>query len=185
MKRIALFLAMILCLAPILGACGANSSPEKVATAAFEAMFIDCDYEAYFETNYTLDLDLLEEVMGDSDKYESMKDAARTSRDSIKESIKSIKDRYEDSDEIKDYDIEYDVRYVMSYEKDTDIFDELIDEFAYADTDFEDLVEEIAVVGIAAEFYSTDKDGNETVSGDYAEIICYNIDGDWYIDSVY
>ncbi len=182
MKKTALLLAMLLCLSLALVSCGANSSPEKVATAAFEAMFIDNDYEAYYETNYLLDLDLLEDVMGDSDKYEDMKDSARAARDSVKETIKAMDDRYED---YEDYDIKYDVRYCISYEKDSDPYDEMISSFQYNGTDFEDLVEDIAIVGIAAEIYTTDEDGNDAIEGDYIEVVCYNIDGDWFIGSLY
>ena len=182
MKKLALFLALILCMVPVLSSCGVNSSAEKVAVAAVEAMFVDFDYEAYYETNYILNLDLLEDVMGGSDKYEGMKDEARSERETVKEQIKSLKNSAND---YEDYDVKFDVRYVISYEKDSKYYDKCVQEFEYIGTDFQDLIEEVAIVGIAAERYATDDEDNETVSGNYFEITCYNIDGDWFIGNHY
>ena len=182
MKKIALFLALILCMVPVLSSCGVNSSAEKVAVAAVEAMFVDFDYEAYYETNYILNLDLLEDVMSGSDKYEGMKDEARSERETIKEQIKSLKNTAND---LEEYDVEFEVRYVISYEKDSKYYDDCMEEFEFNGTDFQDLVKEVAIVGIAAERYATDDEDNETVSGSYLQIICYNIDGDWFIGDIY
>lgn len=179
MKKLALVLAMLLCVVPVLSACGANSSPEKAAETAFKATYVDFDYEAYYEVAYKLNLDLIEDVMEGSDKLDGMKEEARSERDSMKEMIKSMKDNAED---YEDYDIDYEVRYCISYDKDEDKFDEIMEDFGFADTDFVDLIDEVAVVGIAAEVYTTDEDGVEEVDGTYAKITCYNIDGDWYID---
>ena len=43
MKKISLLLAMLLCLAPLFVACGANSSPEKAVVAALDVIYGDGD----------------------------------------------------------------------------------------------------------------------------------------------
>lgn len=177
MKKIAFMLAMILCVLPMLTACGGASGAEKVVEKSMEAMYIDFDYENFYETVYELDLDLLEDVF-EGDKLDAAKEAARAQRDSVKQMIKSIQDNAEDMD---DFEIVIEVRYSQFYEKDSDEYDSMMEGFSFKGTDMEDLVDATAVVGVVMEAYVTDEDGVETIDGRYEEVECYKIDGTWYV----
>ncbi len=181
MKKICLILAMLLCLVPVLASCGANSSAEKAAVAAFEAKYVDFDYEAYFEVDYTCNLELVEDVLDGNDKLDEYKTTVRETKESVKETIKNYAKA---PGEYEDYDVEYEVRYCISYEKDSDRYDSIVKnyfEFQENDTDFKDLIEEVAIVGIAVEVYTTDDEDVDSISGAYMRVVCFNIDGDWYV----
>lgn len=182
MKKLAFCMAMILCLIPMLCACGANSSAEKAAEAAFVAENVNFDYEAYFKVAYRYNTNLVAKAYDSDEDRQAAKETTRELKDSKKELLKSAKDYIKDAD-IKKWKIEYDVRFCKEYSKDDDMFDEIIEsKFDYEDTDLEDDITKVAIVGIAYEAYITDEDGNKTVSGDYETYYCFKIDGDWYID---
>lgn len=177
MKKIAFMLAMILCVLPMLTACGGASGAEKVVEKSMEAMYVDFDYENFYETVYELDLDLLEDVF-EGDKLDAAKETARAQRDSVKEMVKGIQDRAED---MEDFEIVIEIRYSQFFEKDSDEYDAMMEEFSFKGTDMEDLVDATAVVGVVMEAYVTDEDGVETIDGQYQEVECYKIDGTWYV----
>lgn len=177
MKKFAILLAMLLCVLPVLTACGGASGAEKAVEKSMEAMYVDFDYEEFYENVYELDLDLLEDVF-EGDKLDAAKEAARAQRDSVKEMIKSIQDNAED---LEDFEIVIEVRYSQLFDKDSDEYDAMMESFSFKGTDMEDLVDATAVVGVVMEYYATDEDGKETINGQYEEVECYKIDGTWYV----
>ncbi len=179
MKKIALLLAMLLCLVPTLASCGMNSSPEKVVSAVIEATYEDFDYEVINKICYNLDVDLYEDVF-EGDDLKAAKESIRASQDVIKESFKQMEDRAE---ECEKYDLKYDIRYCEIYDDKDDEFDEIIKaNDTINDTDFEDLTDKVAKVRVVGEVFITDEDGDDSINEIDNTFTCYRIDGKWYID---
>jgi len=184
MKKIALLLALLLCLVPVLSACGANSSAKKAASAAFEAYYIDGDAEAFFEVSADYNLELVKEYIT-SDKADSLKESIRSKQDSAKETIKEYWDRYTDSEKdggmgAEDVDVSYEVLFVDTYDKKSDAFEKAMEEFTYNDTDIEDEVTKVAHVGLLATITYT-IDGDDYTDAAVRDFTCYCIDGNWYV----
>ncbi len=183
MKKISLLLAMLLCLAPLFVACGANSSPEKAVVAALDVIYGDGDAEAedYWAVAYNYNLELIE--LMDSDDKADYKEMIRAAQKEKKSSFNSMEkmDDYAEEAELDDWDFEYEILYCDTYEKGTDTFDAAIADFDYVDTDVEDYVEEVATVGVLiTSIY--EKDGETFTNVEVETFDCYNIDGDWYIE---
>ena len=163
MKKIALLLALLLCLVPVLSACGANSSAKKAAAAAFEAYYIDGDADAFFEVKADYNLDLVKEYM-DSEKGDALKESIRSKQDSAKENIKDYWNDYTDSEKdgglgAEDVKVDYEILFVDTYGKKTEAFEKAMEDFTYTDTDIEDEVTKVAHVGILMTItYTVDDD---------------------------
>lgn len=184
MKKIALLLALLLCMVPVLSSCGANSSAKKAAVAAFEAYYVDSDPSAYFEVCVDYNVDLLKEYI-DSDAADAMKESVRASQDSVKETIKSYWDSYTESEKdgglgAEDVSVDYEVLTVSKYNDKTEAFDKVMAEFTYDNSDIEDVVKEVAIVEILTTIEYTIDDDDYVDSG-VKTYYCYNIDGDWYV----
>ncbi len=186
MKKIALLLAMLLCLAPVLSACGAHSSAKKAATAAFEAYYVDQDSEAYYEVSARHNLELIDAYINSSTTAEELKSSVRSRKDSTKESIKKVWDSYTKSEadggkDAEDFNVDsYEVLYENVYKSKTDAFDGIMENFPYGDTDLEDQVTKVAKVGVLMTITYTIGDDDYTEAG-VQEYVCYLIDGDWYV----
>ncbi len=185
MKKIALLLALLLCLAPVLSACGANSSAKKAAAAAFEAYYIDGDAEAFFEVNAAYNLDLIKKYIS-SEKADSLKETARSKQDSAKENIKEQWDKYTDSEDdgglgAEDLKVKYEILFVDTYGKKSEAFENALESFTFNDTDIEDEVTKIARVGILGTV-TFSIDGDDYTDATVRDYTCYCIDGKWYID---
>lgn len=184
MKKICLLLALLLCMAPVLSACGANSSPEKAVLAALDVKYGDgdADPEDYWAVVYNYNLDLIELL--DSDEASTVKEGIRAAQKEMKASLnlyEDIEDKLEDED-IDDWDFSYEILFCNTYEEGSDTFDEAIKEFKYVDTDIEDYVDEVAQVGVLMTTVY-EKDGEEFTSVNTKTFSCYKIDGDWYIEA--
>ena len=185
MKKIALLLAMLICLVPVLGACGANSSPEKAVEAALKVVYGDGDEKAddFYAVAYEYNLDILELIKND-EEASALKESVREAQKSIKDSLNNMEDIDEYIEEAKydDFDFNYEILYCNIYEeKDGENFDNLIESFGYVNTDIEDAVTAIAKVGVMMTTEYVYEDENYTnVSTE--TITCYCIDGDWYIE---
>ncbi len=185
MKKIALLLAMLLCLAPVLSACGANSSAKKAAAAAFEAYYVDGDADEYFAVNLNYNVDLIKEFI-DSEKGDLMRDAIREAQGGVKTEIKEYWDKYTKSKDdggkgAEDLKVDYDIVFADTYGKKTEAFEKYIDKFAYKNTDIVDEVSKVARVGILRTLTYTDSDGDDYTEATVITYICYCIDGDWYV----
>ncbi len=185
MKKISLLLAMLLCLVPVLGSCGANSSAKNAAKAAFEAYYVDGDADAYFEVALNYNVDLLKEYI-DSDDVDDMKTDVRDAQKEEKDDIKELWDVLTNDEDDgglgadDDFKVKGEVISCETYDDKTDIYDEAIESFEYEGSDLEDFVEEVAIVNIlmTIEFTVDDVDYVKTMTLEY---LCYNIDGDWYV----
>lgn len=185
MKKIALLLALLLCLAPVLSACGANSSAKKAASAAFEAYYIDGDAEAYFEVKSDYNLELVKEYIT-SDMAEMLKESIRNSQSKVKDRIKEVWDDYTDSKDdngkgADEVNVDYEVLFVDTYGKKTQAFEDAMEDFTYNDTDIEDEVSKIAYVGILKTLTYTDSDDDDFTEASVITYTCYCIDGNWYV----
>ncbi len=183
MKKISLLLAMLLCLAPLFVACGANSSPEKAVVAALDVLYGDGDAEAedYWAVAYNYNLELIE--LMDSEEASDYKEMIRAAQKEKKSSFNSLEDMDETAEdaEFDDWDFEYEILYCNTYEKGSDTFDAAIEDFEYVDTDVEDYVEEVATVGVLVTRIF-EKDDETFTSASVQTYSCYKIDGDWYIE---
>ncbi len=185
MKKISLLLAMLLCLVPVLGSCGANSSAKNAAKAAFDAYFIDSDADAYFEVALEYNIDILKEYI-DSDDVDDLKESVREAQKTTKDEIKEYWDFLtEDEDEggygaDDNYKVKGEVLSCEVYDSKSDAFDEAIKGFAYENTDLEDVVEEVALVNIlmTVEYTVGDDDYTKATVKTYT---CFNVDGNWYV----
>ncbi len=182
MKKICLLLAMLLCLVPVITACGANSSPEKAVTTALEVMYGDgdADPEDYWKVVYNYNLDLIELL--DSDEASDVKESIRAAQKEIKGTLNQFKDIEEtlEEEDIDDWNFSYEIIYCNTYEKGSDTFDSFIESFKYVDTDMEDHVTEVASVGVLLT-YEYEKEKEDFTSSNVKNFTCYKIDGDWYI----
>ncbi len=184
MKKICLLLAMLLCLVPVLSACGANSSPEKAVTAAIDVKYGDgdADPEDYWAVVYNYNLDLVELL--DSDEASDIKESIREARKEVKETLNQHEDmdEYMEDEELDDWSFKYEIIYCNTYEKGSDIFDNAISTFKYVDTDMEDYVDEVAKVGVLF-ITEYEKDGETYTSSSTKDFSCFKIDGKWYIEA--
>ncbi len=186
MKKLALLLALLLCLAPVLSACGANSSAKKAAVAAVKAEYINCDADDYFDVALRYNVDLIDEYIKDTEQATALKESARAAKDTKKESIKAQWDFFTKSEDEgglgaeDEPDVDYEVIYVETYGEKTDAFDKIMEGFRYKGTDLEDEVTKVAKVGILVTVeYTVDDD--DYVDAEVETLTCYCIDGDWYI----
>lgn len=182
MKKLALILAMLLLAVPVLCSCGANSSPEKAVATAIDVMYGEGDEDPEDFYNVVLDynLDVLENL--DSEKASELKEGIRNARKEAKEMLnrfEDIEDQLEDQ-KIDKWSFSYEIAYCNTYEKGGDTFDSLLEDFLYANTDIEDLVDEIAVVGVIMTFDST-KDKEDSTELETEKFVCYKVDGKWYV----
>ncbi len=183
MKKLSLMLALILVLTTgALCSCGANSSPEKAALAALDAMYDDFDYEDFEKVCLDCNEEVLKEYLGKKD-FENFEDRADQYKDSYKDAIKSIE---KSIDNIKEDDgkikISFDVVACDVYGEKDDRFDSLINNFTYKSTDLEDVVDKVAVVQVLMLVEEEDDEGNERTEADVLTFRCYRVDGDWMID---
>lgn len=182
MKKLALLLAMLLCVVPVLSACGANSSPEKAVTTAIDVMYGDgdADPEDFYAVVLDYNLDILE--LMDDEKATELKEGIRAGRKNIKEALNLLEDMEEraEDQELDDWDFSYEIAYCNTYDKGSDTFDEYLEDFLYANTDVEDEVTAVALVGVLMT-YESEKDGDDFTDINVEEMVCYEIDGDWYV----
>ncbi len=183
MKKISLLLALILCLVPVLSACGANSSPEKAVKAAIDVKYGDgeADVEEYWAVAYNYNTDILD-LLTDKEEASDYKESIRESRKMAKEMLNLYKDLDDmmEEEEIDKFDFDYKVLYCDTYEK-GDTYDELVEEFGYANTDIEDKIEAVANVGVLFT-YEMKKGKDVAHNSDVETYTCYKIDGKWYVE---
>lgn len=182
MKKLALILAMLLLAAPVLCSCGANSSPEKAVATVIDVMYGegDEDPEDFYNVVIDYNLDVLENL--DSEKAAELKEGIRAGRKNIKDALNMLEDTEEQIEEegIDKWSFSYEIAYCNTYEKGGDTFDKYIEQFIYANTDIEDLVDEVALVGVIMTFEST-KDKEDSTELNVEEMVCYKVDGKWYV----
>jgi len=183
MKKIALVLAMLLCLVPVLSACGLGSSPKNAVKQALDVKYGDGgeDVEDFYEVTLDYNLDVLE-FLDDDDEKSDYKDEIRAAQKEVKKSLNSLEDIEDEMEEedITDFDFSYEILYCNTYDDKSDYFDTLLKSFKYADTSVEDEVTEVAVVGVLLTTEYSDDDGDYT-SVETDTFTLYKIDGNWYI----
>ena len=115
MKKISLVLAMLLCLVPVLSACGANSSPEKAVKAALDVVYGDgdADVEDYWAVAYKYNLDIIDEYISNSDKKDTFETEVRSLRTSKQVKLNTLKDIDDQMEEAKidDWDFSNEILY--------------------------------------------------------------------------
>ena len=182
MKKLALLLAMLLLVVPVLCSCGANSSPEKAVATAIDVMYGDgdADPEDFYNVVIDYNLDILENL--DSETATSIKESIRSARKDAKDMLNLLEDIDEEMEEekIDKWSFSYEIAYCNTYKKGSDTFDEYLEDFLYANTDIEDLVDEVAVVGVIMTFESV-KDKEDFTDLNTEEMVCYKVDGKWYV----
>ena len=188
MKKIAILLAMILCVVPVLTACGGVGGAEKAVKNYLEARYVDFDKEAFFASSVLYNKDMLKELL-DEDDYKAV--TYDGWRDTIENSIKNYKEYAEDAE---DYELNYEIYASRVIEKDSDEFDAILaqvsfnvsgegygEELLIKDTDLEDLVEEMAIVRYIGEQNYVNRKDEERIETVGSSLLCLNIDGDWYV----
>ncbi len=174
---------MLLCLVPVLSACGGNSSPKNAVMQSLDVLYGDGgeDVEDYYAVMLDYNLDVLD-LIDDEEEQSDYKETVRKAQKEIKKSLNTLEDIDDlmEKAELDDYDVSYEVLYCHTYDDSTDIFDEALKEFKYADTSIEDEITEVATVGVLITIETSNDDGDFTNS-DVKTFNLYKIDGDWYI----
>lgn len=184
MKKIALLLALLLCMVPVLSSCGGANSPEDAVETALSVMYGDGgeDEADYYEVAYKYNLDILD-LLDNGDEAAEIKKAVREAQKEVKDSLNRMGDldKFIEENEYDDFDYNYEIIYCDVYEeKDGENFDNLISSFGYANTDIEDYVTAIAKVGVLTTVVYEKEDEIYT-SADVETYTVYEIDGNWYI----
>ncbi len=183
MKKITLLLAMLLCLVPVLGACGGAGNPEAAVTAWLDAKYAEgkADVEDVYEVMLNLNLDVLEFITNDTEASDLEK-TVRSNREGTKDKINTLKDMDEKLEDNKwdDYNFTYELIFCDEYDKDTDTFEEAKKDFLYKGTAVEDELTAVARVGVLMTAI-IEKDGETMTNADVEVFELYCIDGNWYI----
>jgi hypothetical protein len=183
MKKITLLLAMLLCLVPVLGACGGAGSPEAAVSVWMDAKYADGDAKAedVYEVKLNLNLDVLEFIKNDTEASDLEK-TVRSNRDGIKDKLNTLKDMEDKIEDNKwdDYGFSYEIIFCDKYDKDSDTFDEAKSEFLYKGTAIEDELEAVARVGVLMTAV-IEKDGDTMTNANVEVFELYCVDGNWYI----
>ncbi len=175
MKKIALVLAMLLCLVPVLSACGGAGGAEKVVKNYLEAVMKDFDKDAAYEALFFQNKDILKEVL-DEEAFEEHTEEGW--RDSTDKEIKSEKEYEKNAD---DYSFSYEIYDSRVIELDSDEYDAIIADYEEILTeDVEDAIEGMALVRVFYEQTYTKGDEDRTYVGSVT-YLCAEIKGDWYI----
>lgn len=179
MKKIALLLAMLLCLVPVFSACSMGTSgAEKVVKNYLEAIMKDFDKDAAYEAVFYQNKEILEVVLSE-DLYDAV--TAEGWRDETDKQIKNEKKYANDAD---DYDFSYEIYDSRAIEIDSDEYDALVEEFSVIiNDDVEDAIEGIALVRAIYDQVYTMGDEEYLVTEEVT-FLCVEIEGDWYILSV-
>ncbi len=182
MKKIALLLAMLICVVPVLTACGANSSPDGAVEAALVARYEDFDYEALYELSYKYDKELFVDLLGSGDVLDAEKNSIDNNRETLKETVKAAQKLSEMFD---DYSFDYEIRYCNIYDKKDDAFDTIIKSSKFSNEgygDVKDAISKVAKVRVIGEIVFENDDGNCIYNNIADTYTCYYIDGDWYVN---
>ena len=182
MKKIAMLLAMLLCLVPVLSACGAQSSAEGVVEAALQARYEDFDYETLQKIDYKCNKELFTELLDSGEVLDELKKDIEDEREEIKTNLKSYKKTAEAAE---DYSVTYEIRYCNVYDEDDDAFDVILKKSEFSEEGFgdvKDAIDQVARVRVIGEIIFENEDGLRMISNIAEIYTCYRIDGDWYID---
>ncbi len=189
MKKIAILLAMILCVVPVLTACGGGvGGAEKAVKNYLEARYVDFDKEAFFASSALYNKDMLKELLDEDDYKAVTYDGWRDSAENV---IKTYKDYASDAD---DYDLNYEIYASRVIDKDSDEFDAIMSDISFSvsgegygsellikDTDLEDLIKKMAIVRYIGEQVYVNRKDEERIETVGSSLLCLNIDGDWYV----
>ena len=95
MKKLALLLAMLLLVVPVLCSCGANSSPEKAVATAIDVMYGDgdADPEDFYNVVIDYNLDILENLDAAFDPQADNAEGDNNSGSSRADKVGSRKDQ--------------------------------------------------------------------------------------------
>ena len=178
MKKIALLLAMLICLTPVLSSCGAQSAPEKVVMKIVEATYEDFDDKTLCKLYYNLNSAMLTDVLGD-EEYKNVETFVLSSQNSTK---KVMADYKEESKKCKKYDFRYDIRYCEIYNEKDDEFESIVAELASVSNALSDVTDQVAKVRFVGEVFITDEDGEDYIRELDRTFCCYRINGKWYAE---
>jgi hypothetical protein len=183
MKKITLLLAMLLCLVPVLGACGGAGNPEAAVSAWLDAKYADGDakVEDVYAVKLNLNLDVLDLIENETEASDLEK-AVRSNREGTKDKINTMEDMDEKLEDNKwdDYDFNYEIIFCDKYDDDSDTFEEAKKDFLYKGTAIEDELTAVARVGVLMTG-TIEKDGETMTNADVEVFELYCIDGNWYI----
>lgn len=176
MKKIALLLALLLCLAPVLSACGVGGGGGVKAVKKYlDAFYVDFDEDAFDEVYLLCNEDLVEENLSDEllEEYKE-NDIAQMYHNQIDEMADLIEGA-------KKYSFDYEIYDSRNIKEDDDEFDAIMEEIEFKDTDFEDITEEFCLVRVVGTFTFVNDDKEERIEDFYNTILAGKIDGKWYV----
>ena len=179
MKKIALVLALLMCLPFALFGCGKHSSAERCAKAYLNAA-IDSDYETVMDLTPRFDESLMKKFDDDyteRDYDDFYKDAERSYKDRADDAIKAREDYV-------DYDVSFTITKTISFKPGDNGFDRFIDLDNCSERlqPLYEAVEEIAYVYYYGEstIQESERDDPE-YDCDSSTVTLAKIDGSWYI----
>ncbi len=179
MKKIALVLALLICLPFALFGCGKHSSAENCAKAYLNAM-LDSDYETVMDLTPRFDESLMKKFDDDyteRDYDDFYKDAERSCKDEADEEIKEREDYVE-------FDVNFTITKTLSYTPGDESFDSVVDP-DYCGERLQPLYEAIEEIAYVYFYIEGSVQESERVDPEYN---CYSsmlalikIDGGWYL----
>ena len=200
MKKLSLILALLLCLMPVLTACGGGGA-EKTVKQYLKAVYKDFDSsvleEITLEYNKKLNKDILstEEFEQYANAYYYGDDSEYYDWDAEKQfdaAIDSLEDRLGDNKRVTEkdwekYKVNYKVEYCEVYEEDDDLFDfykEYSFSTKYTKTDFKKKITAYARAYVSGTISYVDED-MKFVQPINETFVLFCIDDEWYISDVY
>lgn len=187
MKKIALLLALLLCLVPVLSACGAGGGGGVKAVKKYlDARFVDFDKDAFDEVYLRFNKDLLKENL-ESEQYDAV--AYSGWRDSTHS---YIKDTAKYVEKAKKYDFNYEIYDSRTVKEKDEEFDVILEQLYLStqsyenkvylkDTDFEDKIEEFCLVRVLGLETWVNDSKEERIAEYENTLLSIKIDGKWYV----
>ena len=179
MKKIALVLALLMCLPFALFGCGKHSSPESCAKAYIKATY-DFDYETIMDLTPRFDEGLMKKFDDDyteRDYDDFYKDAERDKKNDAEDGKEYV-------DDLEDYDVSYTITKTVTYKSGDDRFDSVVNPDLCAERlqPLYEAIDEIACVYYCIEAtVLKDKGDDPDYYCNADKLTLAKIDGSWYI----
>jgi hypothetical protein len=186
MKKISLILALLLCLMPVLTACGGGGA-EKAVKKYLDAKYKDFESEVFEEVVLNYNKDILKKnfTTEEFQKYVGTDDAFKKRLNELDEQLDDNRKAAEK--EWDKYKVSYKIDFCEVYEEDDERFDfykEYKLDARYTKTDFKKEITAIAVVGVTGKISYVD-DEMKFVKPIGEELVCVCIEDEWYIIGVH
>ena len=184
MKKISLILALLLCLMPVLTACG-GGSPEKAVKKYLEAKYETFEAEVFEEVVLQYNKDVLKKALT-ADEFKTLCGGD----EAVKKQLEDVLDdnRKDSEKEWDKYKVSYKISVCEVYEEDDERFDYYKEiQEAYSPlfkTDFKKDITAVALVNVTGKITYVD-DEMKFVRPINETLTLFCIDDEWYIEEVY